>query len=228
MITINPHNWAEIAAAITCFICLLAKPSAVNRWFCWFLWLTVLVEFTGKWAGANMAVKAPLYSIHACIEYLFYAILFTKITPVSSRKKEIRFFSLLFLLFFLLNVTAIQKIETPNTYTFTLEGIILTFFCLTWYYDIVNADVQNKHKWSRMLLVGAILIYFVSTLGIFASFNAFAQKMPGELYKLYSLTVRNIIVVTYGIYSIALILELIEGRRKNDNITIPISNQPAS
>lgn len=212
MIRIELYNWAEITAAVTCTICLLAKPSVINRWFCWFLWLTVFIEFTSKWAGATMSIKYPLYSIQTGIEYLFYAILFSRIAFTKARKKQIRFCSLIFFSLFILNLAFIQQFKKYPTYTFALEGIFLTFFCLTWYYDVVNAEVQDKFKWSRVILVTAILIFFACTFITFGLINELMKKNPKNIYTLYLRTVQYNVILLYLVYSIVFVLEIFETR----------------
>lgn len=212
MIRIELYNWAEITAAVTCTICLLAKPSVISRWFCWFLWFTVLVEFTSKWAGANMPIKYALYSIQTGVEYLFYAILFSKIAFAKARKKQIKICSIIFFILIILNHAFIQQFKKYPTYTFALEGIVITFFCLTWYYDVVNAEIRDKFKWSKVILVTAILIFFSCTFITFGLINELIKKNPKNIYTLYLHTVQYNVILLYLVYSIVFVLEIFETR----------------
>src|SRR6478735_3509898 len=90
-----------VTASLLCF----KKRDKILLYFIPFLFLTVLVEFTGTLLSANLFfvkhVRYGMYNIFTTIEFLFYAFLFYS----HLKKPVLKRFTLLFMPIFVLAVT---------------------------------------------------------------------------------------------------------------------------
>lgn len=210
----QPHNWAELIAAIICTACLLYKPSVINRWFVWFLWLTFLLELTGKWLKNDFTVKMPLYNIYNAIEMIACSVFFMKVTINSQRCRFQKILLVLVLLFWAINFIFIQRPFIYNNLTANLCAGILCFFGLLYYYDIVADNGYSKKNIATILFTTGIFIYYVGTLNVFAAFNKLATTNPGGLTRIYKLITHNLSVIMYFFFSAGLIVEVVKGHHK--------------
>jgi hypothetical protein len=214
--TFGIHNWAEIIAAATCTICFYAKPSVTNRWFCWFLWLTVLIELTGKLTVNLPHIKLPMYNLFICLQMFFFSVYFNKIRPSAGRKKIIQSCFFAFFIFFWINFILVQKPLIYNTYSSNLRAVLVSLFCLLYYFDLVIAAHDDHNKGSRLLIVSGIFIFYTGGLKIYSSFNVLAQKMPAQLFWLYNSIISNLNVLLYGLFALGFVKEVIENRKHNN------------
>lgn len=218
-VIIYPHNYVELISAILCTCVFLYKPSVINRWFVWFLWVTVLVEFSAKFMLNMLDFKMVMYNLFTGIEFIFYAILIGRIAETPSLKKVVKTCLWVFIPFWLLNFLAIQGEFVYNTYTATLCGVLLCLLCLLYYYDILRADFTQKNRTPKLLIVSAIFLFYAGSVNMYASFNKLLIKAPAYLTKLYMLIVNNLNVVLYGLFVLALVLEVSKIDKPQNTIT---------
>lgn len=215
------HNIAEISSAFICTICVLYKPSYINRWFVWFLWLTVCVELTGKMTVNYPLFKLSMYNVFTAIEFIFYSLFLIKNVSNDTLIKIIKFGILIFIAFFITNFSFLQKPFIYNTYTATFSGVLLIFFCLLYFYSTLFSDNETNSRWSKFLIVSSIFIFYAGSFRVYASFNSLAKKLPKDLSDIYNLITNNLNVVLYGLFIVAFITEIVQTKTEKDTITLP-------
>jgi hypothetical protein len=212
--TLDLANWTELIAAITCTVCLLYKPSATNRWFIWVLWLTILVELTGKLTIKLLFLHYLVYNIFNGVEFVFYAVFLFRITESREKKAAIKILSSCFLLFFAYNLFFEQGFKAYNSHTVVLSSIILIIFCLLQYFEVINSDNVRYSKWGILFIISGVFIFYAGTFRIFVSFSYIVNNMPKEITWMYKLIVSNLNIILYSLLSVGLFFDILEFSKK--------------
>jgi hypothetical protein len=211
--TINIANWAEITATIICSACVLCKPSVINRWFVWFLWLTLSVELNGKLSGQALQLKYTVYNIFTLIEFFFYSGLFYQITDSLSKKRLIKYLLLPIVFFFGINLLFIEGIEKYNGLTRCLCLLILIVYCLLHFVESLRVTTVLQYKWSIFVIVTGCFVFFAGNLVLSLYFNYLLKSVPKELINLYKTINHNLAIFMYVTFSIGFMVELLDGLR---------------
>jgi len=208
--TIYLANWLEIVSAATCMVSYLYKPSAMNRWFIWFLLLTVTVEFMGKSAGTDISLKYPLYNCWNGIEFGFYFLFLRRLSNDQVAKGILLFSCIIFFVLFIVNIIFIQGIRTYNNYTTTLGGILITAACLLYYYQLAASPttLQMGKEWPLFFIISGLLIFYLGTTLSSALFNFLTLNKYINATALYKLINHNLNIVMYGLFAIACIIDV--------------------
>lgn len=111
----------------------------------------------------------PLLHLYTIVETVFLLGYFRSIFEEPKIKKIIAYIMICFPILCILNFVFLQSIYTFNTHTRPLEAIIVTFFCLLYFYKIGFAEnwLQKPVYWFN----AGILLYFPAAIIIFISSN---------------------------------------------------------
>lgn len=111
----------------------------------------------------------PLLHIYTIVEAVLILSYFRVIFADPFIKKVLSVIIILFPIICVLNFTFLQSIKTFNTYTRPLEAIIITFFCLLYFYKSGFTEnwIHKPINWFNM----GILIYFPVACIIFILSN---------------------------------------------------------
>ena len=213
--TIYLHNYAEILAAVICTICFFYKPSVLNRWFIWFLWLTVVIEFIGKMTARYPSFKIPMYNIFSGVEFIFYFSLIIKLNYKASLKRILRLLLLLFIIFFALNLILFQGINIYNSNTYTVGCILLIIACLMQQFEFAFSDAEDYNAlfWPFLCIISGLLIFYSGTLISTGIFNYMQEFQPLNGEYLYKLINNNLNVFLYISFSTAFLIEADKSRK---------------
>jgi hypothetical protein len=217
--TLDLANWTELIATITCTVCLLYKPSVTNRWFIWFLWLTIFVELTGKLTTKMLLLHYSVYNIFNAVEFLIYIFFLFRLTKSRGKQAVIKWLALIFLLFFLCNLCFGQGVKIYNHQTVVLSSAILIIFCLLQYSEIINSDNPRYSKWSVLFIISGIFIFYTGTFRIFISFNYIVNNLPKEITWVYKLIVSNLNVILYSLLSLGFVFDALEVSKTKKEIS---------
>ena len=209
------HNWAEISAALICTMCLIYKPSVLNRWFVLFLWVTVVIELIGKLTTPFPWIKIPMYNIWNGTEFIFYFLFFLS---VVERKKTTQVFIvclMALICFFLYNILFFQGLYLYNNHTHTLGSVFMIFSCLLFLYEIASSETEHFTvlKGPLLFIIFGILIYYAGNVSNTAVYNYLSKNDPKEAWRLYRLINHNLNLVLYPCFCIAFILEISKNKK---------------
>lgn len=205
-----PANIAEIAAAFICTVCLIIKPSVLNRWFVLFLWTTVVVELMGKLTSQNLMVKVPMYNLFNGVEFFFYLSLLTSIAIWKKSKIIFLLFIIGFSLFFLINLLFGQGLFIYNNHTHTAGSVLLIAGSLFILFKIFTSETYEPRPLRTPLIwiLVALLIFYTGNLFNTAFYNYQSAVNPRLAVKLYRLINHNLNIVLYLLFNIAFVFEV--------------------
>jgi hypothetical protein len=114
----------------------------------------------------------PLLHLYTIVEAVFILSYFRTIFIDPIIKKALLISAVLFPILCILNFTFLQSINTFNTHTRPLEAILITFFCLLYFYKSGFTEnwLQKPINWFN----AGILIYFPVACVIFILSNYLA------------------------------------------------------
>lgn len=213
------HNYAEIAAAVICTVCLVRKPSVLNRWFTPFLWLTVIIELTAKVLTAKNLLyeKVLMYNIFNGVEFIFYLWFFFRINHNPGNKRFLFLMMLVFFGFFVFNLLFTQGLWQYNNQTTTVGAILIITTCLYEYYNMHSReDTDGSSKWAIVFVASGLLVFYAGNFPNNALLNEMIKTDATAARMLYATINNNLNVALYSLFSLGFISELLSARQKSE------------
>jgi hypothetical protein len=182
--------------------------------FIGYLVATILVEISAiiikeKFEGNNLW----LYNIFILATYLCWFLWFNN---CLSRNRSVSFVTSVFIIFGLLNIFFLQKIDHLNSYTFLLGSVCYVYLFFNWIANIFKDDSIRDDR--------DLIIFFAAGLGYFTGFLIDILLFPsGKLnriiYRDWSIDdvlVGSVNTYYYGLLCIAILIGYRIGNNKND------------
>lgn len=174
-----------------------------------FLFLTVLIEFTGWWLTVHHGTwKFAMYNIFTPLEFLFYASLFY--VHLKKFKKLIVFFYPFFITSIFINIFFIQGLNTTfNTYIFLLGSFCIVVFCCIYYYESVLPEKVDQQLANQPFfwIVSGLLINYLGSVIINALFQYLTSNdLQVEGRRIYVIINNTLNVILYSSFCIAFFL----------------------
>lgn len=176
-----------------------------------FLFLTVIVEFTGWWWTVhNGTWKFAMYNIFTPLEFIFYAFLFYIHFKNSNFKKTVLFFIPFFVLSVIINMYFIQGLnKTFNNYIFLLGSFCILVFCCFFFYESVLPDKIDLQlsKQPFFWITSGLLINYLGSVIINALFEYLTSNdLQVEGRRIYIIINNSLNVILYSSFCIAFYL----------------------
>jgi len=132
--------------------------------------ISIITDVLASYNISNMV----LFHLFTVIEMILFSVFFTRVTKNDNSKKNIKILTVAFLIFAIVNVLFWQDLSTYNSYTRSLEAILLIFYAILNLSNIFDASIQNyKLSEVNILIMSGILMYFASSLIIFIIYDVF-------------------------------------------------------
>jgi len=201
----------EIISLLIALFFYIQKRNKILKYFIPFLFLTVIVEFTGWWWTVhNGPWKFAMYNIFTPVEFLFYAFLFYIHLNKPIFKKIILFFSPVFILCTVLNMLWIQGINnTFNNYIFLLGSFCVVVFCCLYFYESVLPDKIDLQLSLQPFfwICSGLLINYLGSVIINALFEYLTSNdLQSEGRRIYITINNSLNVILYSSFCIAFYL----------------------
>jgi hypothetical protein len=145
-----------------------------------------------------------LYIFSYPIGFLFYAWLYFNIYKTASHRRLLVFTSILFILFYLLNLFFIQKLEIFNSYSVIVGSLILVVYTCLYFLGGIQQPKMEKNMADPLFWVSTGIL--ISCLIGFFYWSFFVLKIDRS-GKLMKLLVKNAVLVRYLCFSIGFICQ---------------------
>lgn len=201
----------EIIGLFGAIFFYIKKRNKIILYFIPFLFLTVMVEFIGRWGTFPKGFrKFAMYNIFTTIEFLFYSFLFYTHFNKVIYKRIVLFFIPSYILVVALNLIFIQGLnKTFHSYTFLLGSFFIVVFCCCFFYESVLPEQidQQLSKQPFFWICCGLLIYYLGSVIINALFEYLTSNDLREQGKrIYDIINRSLNVVLYSSFCIAFYL----------------------
>jgi hypothetical protein len=181
------------------------------RLFFFYTLLVVIVESIGIWLAEGLKIPNHLLFTFACFIFscfYFFTMRRLFITDTGKKRKTL-LLSLLFILFYLVNILFIQRLAEFNSYSFILGYTLLAITCTFFYIEFINKE-GNTTVWGTpdFFIVTGYFIYSSLTAILYTIHRYFAYlKVPNSYYRNVFHTINEIAnVCLYLLLSTAFIL----------------------
>jgi hypothetical protein len=201
----------EILSFFCAIFVYIRKRHKIPLYFIPFLFLTVLIEFIGRWGSLPVAFgKYAMYNVFTAVEFLFYAFLFAIHFRKPFFKKLAFYFIPLYILSVALNLTFIQGLnKTFHSYTFLLGSFFIVVFCCCFFYESILPDKidQQLSKQPFFWICSGLLIFYLGSVIINALFEYLVSNDLGvEGRRIYDIINRTLNIILYSSFCIAFFL----------------------
>ncbi len=167
--------------------------------------IIIIVEIISLLFWYKKANNLPMYHVYTVIEF----IIISKIYSVELKSMFSNSFFLILILLFggfaVCNTIFFQGIFTFNSNAITVSGIIIIFFCLSYFYSLLKEIKYNALETNPMFWINSgFLIYFSSNLILFFINNyMFKDEASAASYLVWGLhAIMNIVLNLF--YTVAL------------------------
>ncbi len=189
----------ELCAALTASFYWKKYNGTKERYFVYFLWITLLVEVSGSILGRGYAINTyPLYNIYMVASFLFYFYWYHSILIRRGLRDIIIFFALVFTVIALWSMFT-QSWSEYHKYTF-VSGAMFTLVCTIFHFWqlLYNDEVLViRHKLSFWISTG-LLLFYMGMIPFMLLSNYF--DFVSSLY--YIVTIISLNVILYGCYTL--------------------------
>ena len=141
MFPLRPSLYFEIAAFAASVIFWYKIKHTRMRWLMFYLFLIVSVELAGRYISRELhKPNYWLYNISVPVEYLFYTALFYWHYTLSRNRILARWFLMLFPVFVLINLLAIQGLHQFNNNFLKIGSLSMIIFSCLYFYEILTSE----------------------------------------------------------------------------------------
>ncbi|MEH6305786.1 hypothetical protein RYH73_09030 [Olivibacter sp. CPCC 100613] len=127
--------------------------------------------------------KNNLFLLHAysAIEFALLSIYFFLLVEKLFVKQLILSIIVLYVIYCLLNVAFVQRIDQFNTYTRSIQAIMISGYSLYYLYTGIGNFVSNRKKGPHYWIALGLITYFMSSLVQFSFSNFFSTYFTREI-----------------------------------------------
>ncbi len=186
------------------------KRNKLLLYFIPFLFLTLIIEFTGWWYLSKGIRNYAMYNVFTTLEFVYYSCLFYSQFKRKLFKDIVLLFIPLFIILVLCNMLFIQGFNrTFNTYTFLLGSFFVVIFCCCFFYESVLPDKidQQLSKQPFFWISSGLLIFYLGSVIINALFEYLRNNdLQAEGIRIYGIINHSLNVILYSSFCIAFYL----------------------
>ncbi len=166
--------------------------------------ITVLVEIISWVLWYKNINNLPLYHFYTPIQFLLIINIYKNKLSGLFSKYFFLVLGIAFILFSILNIVFFQDLNTFNSNTTTLLGILVIFFCLSYFYTLLKEVKYSALETNPMFWINSgFLIYFSSNLILFFINNTMFKGATEASFLVWGLhAIVNIVLTIF--YTIAL------------------------
>ena len=205
------YLYFELICLFTAIFFYIKKRNKLPLYFIPFLFLTVTVEFLGRWGAFPKGFgKYSMYNIFTALEFFFYALLFYAHFKKMFFKRLAFFFIPCFFFAVGLNFIFIQGLnKTFHSYTFLIGSFFIIVFCCCFFYESVLPERIDEQlsKQPFFWICSGLLIFYLGSVIINALFEyLISNDLQLEGKKIYNIINRSLNVLLYSSFCIAFYL----------------------
>ena len=173
-----------------------------------FLFIVLLVEGLSSYMASKNKNNVPEYNLLAIFEFCFYLWLFSFIIISTRGKKIARLIVPVYLIAAVSNLLFIQKINTINTITYSLGGLVIISFCIYYFLELFRLpqSVKLTSNPSFWICVG-LLFFYCCSFPLIGLIN-YWMHISKFLIRNFSLIVNILHIFLYSLFTIAFLCRI--------------------
>ncbi|SOE23920.1 hypothetical protein SAMN06298216_4293 [Spirosomataceae bacterium TFI 002] len=137
-----------------------------------FLAMGIFFEILSRQLSDHRINNLPYLHLYTWLEFSVIGLLFTRLLEGFSNRKYLFLVILGFSAFCLANALFIQGINNYNSYSRSLESLLIIIFCFIFYYRMFNdLSIKEPENSPDFWLVTAFFLYFTGSFVLFILSN---------------------------------------------------------
>ena len=172
-------KYADTYGSVFPLLVLIYKRNLVpkeNFILFWYFLLSIVIFSYSNYLADRVENNLYLYHIFSIIELTLLLQYFKKIIKSLLIKNLINWVTILFLIASALNILFLEKINSLNSNTQSIEFLLLIAFCFIYYMELASSDqIIYFFKHPVFWIVTGFFIYFSITIFIF-SFYKYSER----------------------------------------------------
>lgn len=138
----------------------------------WFLFASAFSNIIGTILGFNNINNMPVMHVYTFVEFALLALFYKKLLNTQQSDKIINWLIPSFLVICVINVLYIQDLYTYNTYTKSIEALIILILAITYFVKVLDkVEIEEKNVNVITYINSGLLIYFSGSFIWFVIFN---------------------------------------------------------
>lgn len=175
------------------------------RLFIYYMVLTIAVEaITTFYSQYFKKSNHFIVNIYLPLSFCFYFFIFYKAFETKKNKILCSVACIIYLLFFVCDITFIEGFYSFNSYSYSLGSILIVFCCLLYFMWLFTSDrVMNYFKLPMFWISTGLLFFFVGSLVEMSLFKYMLNNhldINGRIYQFIMITLN---VILYSAFTIS-------------------------
>lgn len=169
----------------------------------WYLFLGGFSNFITSLLAFNNITNIPVFHFYTALELTLLCIFYKMILGGSVISRYIHPLIVVFLLLCVVNVLFFQNLFTFNSYTKTLEAIIIVFLALAYFKKNLDETAVSTSPQNPVVYINSgVLIYFSGSLIIFVIENLSISNIT--FWKVVWTLHASLLMIMYQLFAVAL------------------------
>jgi hypothetical protein len=139
---------------------------------CWFLFASAISNIIGTFLAFKNINNMPVMHVYTFVEFALLAFFYKNILNTQQTGKIINWLIPSFLVICVVNALYFQNIHTYNTYTKSIEALIILILAITYFVKVLDKiEIEEKNVNVITYINSGLLIYFSGSFIWFVIFN---------------------------------------------------------
>jgi len=131
------------------------------RIVCWYLFLGAFTSILFNAMSFRNINNLPLSHFYTVIELIIIVQFYSRVVPGKDVTRKLRYVSLLFVIVSIVNALFLQNIFTFNTYTKSLESLVVMVLAIIYFMRTLDTESFGKHDGRALNFINSgFLLYF--------------------------------------------------------------------
>lgn len=199
-----------IGIAILASLTVFFQPDAnlYLKIFPYFLLISGTTRIVIGYLSFNMKDNIIVFNLLTTFEFCFYFFVLTQIIQNKKTKRNIFYFSLVYIAVALVNAVFIQKITNVLSISYSLGCLLIVAFSIAYFFELFELIVPiNLLRQSSFWICSGLLFYFACSFPIFSPINLL-RNAPEAIGKNLGIISNLLDVFLYSSFTIAFLCRI--------------------
>lgn len=138
----------------------------------WFLFASAVSNIISAYFASNSMNNMPVMHVYTFVEFALLALFYKKLLDSERSGRIINLLIPSFFMMCVLNVLYFQDLYTYNTYTKSIEALLILIFSIVYFVKVLDkVEVEDKNQNVLTYINSGLLIYFSGSFIWFVIFN---------------------------------------------------------
>jgi hypothetical protein len=149
----------------------------------WYLFIGAITSIIYNTMGFQKVNNMPLAHLYTVVEFTVLVLFYHRVMDKTGLNRFILWLIPLFVAFAIINALFFQSIFIYNTYTKSVEAIVIIFLSISYFIATLDKIGKSPERTSVIPYINSgLLLYFSGSFILFVIFNMTLQNRPFGLF----------------------------------------------